>query len=40
MNKQKQHVIDTAHYLFIEKGFQATSIQDILGCRGISRGTF
>jgi AcrR family transcriptional regulator len=29
-----------AHQLFIEKGFQATSIQDILDFSGISKGTF
>ncbi|WP_342351991.1 TetR/AcrR family transcriptional regulator [Neobacillus soli] len=29
-----------AHQLFIEKGFQATSIQDILDYSGISKGTF
>jgi AcrR family transcriptional regulator len=40
MNDRKQHVIKMAHQLFIEKGFQATSIQDILECSGISKGTF
>lgn len=40
MNKRKQHVIIIAHQLFVEKGFQATSIQDILDCSGISKGTF
>ncbi|QED46519.1 TetR/AcrR family transcriptional regulator [Cytobacillus dafuensis] len=40
MNTRKQHVIDIAHQLFIEKGFQATSIQDILDYSGISKGTF
>lgn len=29
-----------AHQLFVEKGFQATSIQDILDYSGISKGTF
>jgi AcrR family transcriptional regulator len=40
MNERKQHVIDMAHQLFIDKGFQATSIQDILDYSGISKGTF
>lgn len=40
MNHRKKHVIKMAHQLFIEKGFQATSIQDILEYSGISKGTF
>jgi AcrR family transcriptional regulator len=40
MNDRKQHVLKMAHQLFIEKGFQATSIQDILDYSGISKGTF
>ena len=40
MNERKQHVIKMAHQLFIDKGFQATSIQDILDFSGISKGTF
>jgi AcrR family transcriptional regulator len=32
--------MNKAHQLFIEKGFQATSIQDILEFSGISKGTF
>ncbi|MEW9051981.1 MAG: TetR/AcrR family transcriptional regulator [Neobacillus sp.] len=40
MNDRKQHVIKMAHQLFIEKGYQATSIQDILEYSGISKGTF
>ncbi|WP_078382211.1 TetR/AcrR family transcriptional regulator [Sutcliffiella halmapala] len=40
MNDRKQHVITCAHKLFIDKGFQATSIQDILEFSGISKGTF
>ncbi|KHF38981.1 TetR/AcrR family transcriptional regulator [Halalkalibacter okhensis] len=40
MNDRKQHVIKMAHQLFINKGFQATSIQDILEYSGISKGTF
>ncbi len=40
MNERKKHVIKMAHQLFIEKGFQATSIQDILTYSGISKGTF
>lgn len=34
------HVIKKAHQLFLDKGFQATSIQDILDYSGISKGTF
>ncbi|WP_075980213.1 TetR/AcrR family transcriptional regulator [Bacillus massilinigeriensis] len=40
MNDRKQHVIEVAHQLFLDKGFQATSIQDILDYSGISKGTF
>lgn len=40
MNDRKQHVIKIAHQLFIDKGYQATSIQDILDKSGISKGTF
>lgn len=40
MNDRKRQVIEKAHQLFIEKGFQATSIQDILEYSGISKGTF
>lgn len=40
MYERKQQVIKSAHQLFIEKGYQATSIQDILDCSGISKGTF
>lgn len=40
MYERKQQVIKKAHQLFIEKGYQATSIQEILDCSGISKGTF
>ncbi|WP_370224944.1 TetR/AcrR family transcriptional regulator [Cytobacillus sp.] len=40
MNDRKLHVINKAHQLFLDKGFQATSIQDILEYSGISKGTF
>ena len=40
MNDRKLHVIKKSHQLFIDKGFQATSIQDILDYSGISKGTF
>lgn len=40
MNDRKQQVLNKAHELFIEKGFQATSIQDILEYSSISKGTF
>jgi AcrR family transcriptional regulator len=40
MNDRKQHVIEKAHELFVDKGYQNTSIQDILDFSGISKGTF
>jgi AcrR family transcriptional regulator len=40
MNDRKQHVLEVAHQLFIDNGFQATSIQDIIENSGISKGTF
>lgn len=40
MNDRKLRVIKAAHQLFTEKGYQATSIQDILDYSGISKGTF
>lgn len=40
MYNRKQNVIKMAHQLFVEKGFHATSIQDILDYSGISKGTF
>lgn len=40
MKDRKQHVIKMAHQLFIDKGFQATSIKDILDYSGIAKGTF
>ena len=40
MTDRKKHVLLTAKELFIDKGFQATSIQDILEAAQISKGTF
>src|SRR6476660_7649411 len=40
MKDRKKHVIKTAHQLFMDKGYQATSVQDILEGSGISKGTF
>jgi len=40
MITKKERVIREAYHLFIEKGVQATSIQDILDACGISKGTF
>ncbi|MCG1023837.1 TetR/AcrR family transcriptional regulator [Sutcliffiella horikoshii] len=40
MKDRKKHVLTCAHKLFIEKGFQASSIQDILDESGIAKGTF
>lgn len=40
MNKRKKQIINVAHRLFLEKGFQATSIKDILEDAKIAKGTF
>ncbi|WP_231574023.1 TetR/AcrR family transcriptional regulator [Paenibacillus sp. FSL R5-0345] len=40
INKRKEQVIHKAHELFIEKGYHATSIQDILNHSRISKGSF
>lgn len=40
MNERKKKVMEAAHSLFIEKGYAATSIQDILEKSAISKGTF
>lgn len=40
MNKRKKTVVDHAKALFLEKGIQQTSIQDIIERSGISKGTF
>ena len=40
MNRKKKQIINAAHRLFIEKGFVATSIQDILDEAEIAKGTF
>ncbi|MCR2821125.1 TetR/AcrR family transcriptional regulator [Lederbergia panacisoli] len=40
MNPRKKQILDVAHRLFIEKGFQVTSVQDILDGAQIAKGTF
>ncbi|KAB7666273.1 TetR/AcrR family transcriptional regulator [Bacillus sp. B1-b2] len=40
MKNRKKHVMDKAHELFIQNGFQSTSIHEILVASGISKGTF
>ena len=40
MNKRKRHVADVALKLFVEKGIQQTSIQEIIESAKISKGTF
>ncbi|WP_053220300.1 TetR/AcrR family transcriptional regulator [Virgibacillus senegalensis] len=40
MNNRKKQVVDSALQLFIEKGIEQTSLQDILKRAGISKGTF
>lgn len=38
-NERKDEILNKAGYLFLEKGFDATSIQDILDAVGIAKGT-
>ncbi|UFT99236.1 TetR/AcrR family transcriptional regulator [Radiobacillus kanasensis] len=40
MNARKKQIIDAAHYLFTEKGFVNTSIQEVLDKAGVAKGTF
>lgn len=40
MNNRKRKVLESSMQLFIEKGIQNTSIQDIINHAGISKGTF
>ena len=40
MNLKKQNIINAAYSLFINKGYNASSIQDILDEAGVSKGTF
>ncbi|WP_052137929.1 TetR/AcrR family transcriptional regulator [Heyndrickxia ginsengihumi] len=40
MNDRKQHVMNIARQLFVNNGFQTTSIQEIIEQSGISKGTF
>lgn len=40
MNARKKQIVEAAYHLFIDKGFAATSIQDILDKAKISKGTF
>lgn len=40
MNARKKQIVNAAYDLFIEKGYAATSIQDVLDKAGISKGTF
>lgn len=40
ITKRKKKVLDIAHRLFLDKGYQATSIQDIIDVAEISKGTF
>lgn len=40
MKKRREVVVDHAQALFLEKGIQQTSIQDIIERAGISKGTF
>lgn len=40
MNNRKRKVLESSMELFVQKGIQNTSIQDILNHAGISKGTF
>uniref|UniRef100_UPI000225ADC7 TetR/AcrR family transcriptional regulator n=1 Tax=Ornithinibacillus scapharcae TaxID=1147159 RepID=UPI000225ADC7 len=40
MNKRENGIVSAAQKLFIEKGYHATSIQDIIDHAGVSKGTF
>ncbi|MFC0299531.1 TetR/AcrR family transcriptional regulator [Virgibacillus soli] len=40
MNEKKQHIIDVGLALFSQKGYHATSIQEIANEAGISKGSF
>ncbi|AIY04729.1 transcriptional regulator, TetR family [Planococcus sp. PAMC 21323] len=40
MNPKKQQILTAAYDLFINKGYNPTSIQDILDEAGVSKGTF
>ena len=40
MNPKKQQIINAAYTLFIHKGYNASSIQDILDEASVSKGTF
>ncbi|ASI35001.1 MULTISPECIES: TetR/AcrR family transcriptional regulator [Exiguobacterium] len=40
MNPKKKQLLDAAYRLFVEKGYQSTSIQDILEHSNVSKGTF
>ncbi|ANU26060.1 TetR/AcrR family transcriptional regulator [Planococcus versutus] len=40
MNPKKQQILNAAYMLFINKGYNPSSIQDILDEAGVSKGTF
>lgn len=40
MNKRKRQIIESARQLFIKKGYQDTSIMDIISDANVSKGTF
>ncbi|WP_236610103.1 TetR/AcrR family transcriptional regulator [Planococcus halocryophilus] len=40
MNPKKQQILTAAYELFINRGYNPTSIQDILDEAGVSKGTF
>lgn len=40
MSPKKQQIINAAYSLFINKGYNSSSIQDILDVAGVSKGTF
>lgn len=38
--ERKQQIMDAAEHLFVSKGFEATSVNDVLNAVGIAKGTF
>ena len=37
--QRREEILDAAHTLFTTKGFQPTTMEDILGIVGIAKGT-
>ena len=39
-DERKNEIIDTASHIFAQKGYDKTSVNDILNAIGIAKGTF